>query len=286
MPISPRSEAGRENRFIRWRRPGCRPVARHSRRLILGPHVQQTPTSQTRNVTETRCADHAHLGQERMTSVESDLAGPNCGRLDAPAVRLRNGNPSGPKFGPGWPGRTCGARTRAQRSCANPAMPNGRCRMHGGKSTGPRTRKKLAPEEGEDERGPRTAKPSQADPCAGASKEPRARAKEGVRTASRPRRKAPQQRTSPSCKERSQAGRSRAALERALYPGGRPLYEEEVEALLNTPEPFSFWWDVVVPIALLCLAIWQPVLLVHLIIDCIAPNPTQPTRPASRHATH
>lgn len=234
----------------------------------------------------TRCAAHAHLGQERMTSVESDLAGPNCGRLDAPAVRLRNGNPSGPKFGPGWPGRTCGARTRAQRSCANPAMPNGRCRMHGGKSTGPRTRKKLAPEEGEDERGPRTAKPSQADPCAGASKEPRARAKEGVRTASRPRRKAPQQRTSPSCKERSQAGRSRAALERALYPGGRPLYEEEVEALLNTPEPFSFWWDVVVPIALLCLAIWQPVLLVHLIIDCIAPNPTQPTRPASRHATH
>jgi hypothetical protein len=53
--------------------------------------------------------------------------------------QLRNGNPSGPTFGPGWPGKDCGARTRAGRICPNPAMPNGRCRMHGGKSTGPRT---------------------------------------------------------------------------------------------------------------------------------------------------
>ncbi len=33
----------------------------------------------------------------------------------------------------------CGARTRAGRACQAPAMPNGRCRMHGGASTGPRT---------------------------------------------------------------------------------------------------------------------------------------------------
>lgn len=33
----------------------------------------------------------------------------------------------------------CGARTRSGGSCKAPAMPNGRCRMHGGKSTGPRT---------------------------------------------------------------------------------------------------------------------------------------------------
>ena len=33
----------------------------------------------------------------------------------------------------------CGARTRNGGSCKSPAMPNGRCRMHGGKSTGPRT---------------------------------------------------------------------------------------------------------------------------------------------------
>jgi hypothetical protein len=30
----------------------------------------------------------------------------------------------------------CGARTRHGSSCRSPAMPNGRCRMHGGKSTG------------------------------------------------------------------------------------------------------------------------------------------------------
>ena len=33
----------------------------------------------------------------------------------------------------------CGARTRIGAACQSPAMPNGRCRMHGGKSTGPRT---------------------------------------------------------------------------------------------------------------------------------------------------
>jgi len=33
----------------------------------------------------------------------------------------------------------CGARTRAGCSCRQPAMANGRCRMHGGLSTGPRT---------------------------------------------------------------------------------------------------------------------------------------------------
>jgi len=33
----------------------------------------------------------------------------------------------------------CGARTRNGGACKAPAMPNGRCRMHGGKSTGPRT---------------------------------------------------------------------------------------------------------------------------------------------------
>ena len=33
----------------------------------------------------------------------------------------------------------CGARTRASLPCKGQAMPNGRCRMHGGASTGPRT---------------------------------------------------------------------------------------------------------------------------------------------------
>jgi len=31
----------------------------------------------------------------------------------------------------------CGSKTRSGKSCKSPAMKNGRCRMHGGKSTGP-----------------------------------------------------------------------------------------------------------------------------------------------------
>lgn len=32
--------------------------------------------------------------------------------------------------------RTCGAKTRNGLPCKSPSMQNGRCRMHGGKSTG------------------------------------------------------------------------------------------------------------------------------------------------------
>ncbi len=35
--------------------------------------------------------------------------------------------------------RLCGAHTRAGGLCRKPPMPNGRCRFHGGCSTGPRT---------------------------------------------------------------------------------------------------------------------------------------------------
>jgi ribosomal protein L32 len=38
----------------------------------------------------------------------------------------------------------CGARTRAETSCRSPAMRNGRCRMHGGLSTGPTSPEGLA----------------------------------------------------------------------------------------------------------------------------------------------
>jgi len=48
---------------------------------------------------------------------------------------LKNNNP------PGDPSKAprCGAKTRQKTSCRAPAMSNGRCRMHGGKSTGPKT---------------------------------------------------------------------------------------------------------------------------------------------------
>jgi hypothetical protein len=50
---------------------------------------------------------------------------------------LRNGNPRGnPNLAP-----RCGAKNRAGNPCCAPAMANGRCRLHGGKCTGPRTAK-------------------------------------------------------------------------------------------------------------------------------------------------
>jgi len=49
--------------------------------------------------------------------------------------RLRNGNPSGDFLA----APRCGARTRTGSSCRQPAMRCGRCRLHGGKSTGART---------------------------------------------------------------------------------------------------------------------------------------------------
>ncbi|MGO9444090.1 MAG: HGGxSTG domain-containing protein [Thiobacillaceae bacterium] len=53
---------------------------------------------------------------------------------------LKNGNPPGdPNTAP-----RCGAKTRRGTPCQSPAMRNGRCRMHGGASTGPRTPEGLA----------------------------------------------------------------------------------------------------------------------------------------------
>jgi hypothetical protein len=59
---------------------------------------------------------------------------PHANRRKKP-VLLRNGNPQGnPMNAP-----RCGAMTRKGMPCKAPVMANGRCRMHGGKSTGPRT---------------------------------------------------------------------------------------------------------------------------------------------------
>src|ERR1017187_9017507 len=53
---------------------------------------------------------------------------------------LKNGNPAGdPSTAP-----RCGAMTRNGAPCKGPALHNGRCRMHGGTSTGPRTKRGLA----------------------------------------------------------------------------------------------------------------------------------------------
>jgi hypothetical protein len=48
---------------------------------------------------------------------------------------LKNGNPPGDFSA----APRCGAKTRRATRCQCPAMKNGRCRLHGGLSTGPRT---------------------------------------------------------------------------------------------------------------------------------------------------
>ena len=49
------------------------------------------------------------------------------------------------QFGPDWPGQRCGAKTRKDTPCQRPAYKrNGRCSLHGGKSTGPKTEDGLA----------------------------------------------------------------------------------------------------------------------------------------------
>ena len=69
-------------------------------------------------------------GVVKITSVNE----PHQNRKKRP-VLLKNGNPQGnPMNAP-----RCGAKTRKGTPCRAPAMANGRCRMHGGKSTGPRT---------------------------------------------------------------------------------------------------------------------------------------------------
>jgi len=73
-------------------------------------------------------------------------AGHGVDRSDSSALsparrgRLKNGNPSGDFLA----APRCGAHTRCGGSCRQPAMRNGRCRLHGGLSTGPRTPAGLA----------------------------------------------------------------------------------------------------------------------------------------------
>ena len=48
-------------------------------------------------------------------------------------------------YGPNWQGQRCEAKTRRGTLCQRPArLPVGRCKLHGGASTGPRTKDGLA----------------------------------------------------------------------------------------------------------------------------------------------
>lgn len=66
---------------------------------------------------------------------------PATGVLPMPgqAVQTASESPPEPRLTGRAPRRQCGARTRVGRPCRAPARDNGRCRMHGGLSTGPKT---------------------------------------------------------------------------------------------------------------------------------------------------
>ena len=74
--------------------------------------------------------------QRDLERVERKLASP---RPDEGEVSgkgwLKNGNP----LGDFTKASRCGAKNRRGLACQQPGMTNGRCRLHGGKSTGART---------------------------------------------------------------------------------------------------------------------------------------------------
>ena len=59
---------------------------------------------------------------------------PHAARLPGQGWLKNGGRPGNPGNAP-----RCGAKTRKGTPCGSAAMKNGRCRMHGGASTGPRT---------------------------------------------------------------------------------------------------------------------------------------------------
>ena len=84
-------------------------------------------------------------GAGSLVFAESGVSGAPVARPGDGAGALRNGNPRGnpnlaPPPGQAPGGRRCGAKARTTGcACQASAMANGRCRLHGGKSTGPRT---------------------------------------------------------------------------------------------------------------------------------------------------
>ena len=61
------------------------------------------------------------------------------------SLRVMKDNPKPWLYGPDWQGKRCGAITRRSTLCKRPGnKTTGRCRLHGGCSTGPRTEDGLA----------------------------------------------------------------------------------------------------------------------------------------------
>lgn len=64
--------------------------------------------------------------------------------MDRPNAKVIKSNPKPWLFGPYWQGVRCEARTREGNLCQRPGNKvNGRCKLHGGRTTGPRSEEGL-----------------------------------------------------------------------------------------------------------------------------------------------
>jgi hypothetical protein len=100
-------------------------------------HCKTRPSHPTPQPAETSAPNKPNHDGEKTPHHDSQWENPQrCETTPGPTPGpLRNGNPRGnPNLSP-----RCGAKTRFGCPCRGPAMKNGRCRMHGGASTGPKT---------------------------------------------------------------------------------------------------------------------------------------------------
>jgi len=112
--------------------------------LLLTDNGRATMLEQTTNICVDRNWESAMVPLLASTDVSaghgldrSNSPGPVGATASLPPDRggLKNGNRSGDLLA----AARCGAKTRAGGCCRQPAMRKGRCRLHGGLSTGPRT---------------------------------------------------------------------------------------------------------------------------------------------------
>jgi hypothetical protein len=102
----------------------------------LDAFPEMTPENLAKANAAQKAADERHKREAEEARKKREAEMPKLHA--APGQRrghLKNGNPAGDYSA----SPRCGAHTRAGSPCRQPAMPNGRCRFHGGLSTGPRT---------------------------------------------------------------------------------------------------------------------------------------------------
>jgi len=134
----------RENPGTTQPEPGTSPPTAHATARFQDPMRRESAARLSLPVTlADPSGDRAPSIPPAATTIAAHAKDPMHREKEASLPRsgpLRNGNPRGnPNLAP-----RCGARTRQGCPCRGPAMRNGRCRMHGGKSTGPRTVEGLA----------------------------------------------------------------------------------------------------------------------------------------------